>query len=102
MVNRPRPILSLLVFLAGLCLGLLCFAGPSLAETPVMALIPKPNKVAPRKGFFTLTPETLVAVNSAQLKDIGRFLSDLVTPSTGFNLAVKSSPRVKSKAIILH
>ena len=48
-----------------------------------------------------LAPETLAAINSAQLKDIGQFLSDQLMPATGFKLAVKSSRPSKSKAIVL-
>ena len=56
-------------------------------------IIPKPVSVVPAKGTFKLSSKTAIFVvgESAELKQIGSFLSAKLSPATGFGLKVKSS-----------
>ena len=57
------------------------------------ALIPKPVSVVAAKGTFKLTDKSAVFVDgeSAELKQVGKFLTDKLNPATGSGMAVKTS-----------
>lgn len=78
-------------------------AGCALALLPLTAqcVIPQPQTMVREEGSFTLTPDTTVVVASAQLGDIGRYLSGLLSPATGMSLKTKSSRSIRSNAITL-
>lgn len=71
-----------------------CFAGP-------ISVIPRPSKVETAEGSFTLTPETLIVAKGSGTKPIGKYLSELIAPATGMQLAVKSSAPSKKQSIVL-
>ena len=78
-------------------------AGCALALLPLTAqcVIPQPQTMVREEGSFTLTPETTVVTTSAQLRDIGRYLSGLLSPATGMSLKTKSSRSIRANAITL-
>src|SRR5580765_441540 len=56
-------------------------------------LIPKPVSVTASGGVFELTKESAIYTEgeSAELKQIGQYLADKISPATGFGLKVSSS-----------
>ena len=56
-------------------------------------LIPKPVSVIPAIGTFTLTENCniFITVETAEMMQIGKYLNEKLSPSTGFALSVKTS-----------
>jgi hexosaminidase len=62
------------------------------ASALAVSVIPRPSQVTPGEGKFLLQPETAVYVSGgAEIEKIGRFLSDRLSPSTGFAITVHAT-----------
>jgi hexosaminidase len=90
----------------GILVGLLLLQHESSAQDAVESavgcrVVPKPLKVEPGEGSFTLTAETVIGVSSPELSGVGRYLAELLAPAAGFKLAVASDSLPKSNVIVL-
>ncbi|MDP4223419.1 MAG: family 20 glycosylhydrolase [Bacteroidota bacterium] len=95
--------LSTLVFLITLSFlpSVYIFGQQNLSK---QALIPRPVSVSPSAGYFEITENTGIYIEgkSAELKQVGQYLSDLLAPATGLRLEVKTVVKVPaSEAMIL-
>ena len=72
---------------------------PAAAPAPPIAVIPRPVKVTPRTGHFTLTARTVIStdVGSAAL---GRQLARYLEPATGYVLAVRRGAATGSRIVL--
>ncbi len=61
------------------------------------SIIPRPIKLKVKEGTFTLTPETVILA-SAGGRAVGEYLSRLLAPATGVELAVKETGRLDERA----
>ncbi len=61
------------------------------------ALIPAPKEISVSSGHFTLTSGTAIALDTSNetLAGIARYFNEKTAPATGFELAVKSSGKIK-------
>lgn len=84
----------LLTFLA--C-SLILFGIVSAAEP---AVIPRPAEAAPAKGHFELRADTVIAAGADSVQ-VAQLLARSLTPATGFNLPVVTSPRGRANTILL-
>lgn len=75
-------------------------AGSAAADSAIQ-IIPMPRMIRPAAGTFTLTPTTDILVNSAELTDVGRYLSDMLAPATGIDMPVRHVPAPASRGILL-
>ncbi len=64
------------------------------------ALIPLPKSAVPGRGSFAVTPTTVIAADNA-LKLLGRQLSSMLAPATGFDLPVKTGGASGGSSIAL-
>ena len=69
--------------------------------TDAIQVIPLPRVIRPATGTFTLTPQTQIFVKSPELTDVARYLSDMLAPATGMQLAVGPLPSTASRGIVL-
>lgn len=60
------------------------------------SIIPKPSSVTATGSSFALTEKSGIYFqgSSAELKWIGQYLADILNPSTGFNIEVKSTDQI--------
>lgn len=58
-----------------------------------ISLIPKPVSVTPAAGNFTLTKKSAIYISetSVALTDMGKYLSERLSPATGFGITVKAA-----------
>lgn len=74
---------------------------------PETVIIPKPVECTVNPGSFTLTKKTVICVNGGndseteEIAGIGRYLADIISPSTGFTVKVKKSSNPKAGSIYL-
>src|SRR5579859_5712918 len=68
------------------------------ASTSMGDIIPKPVSVNPMGGTFTLTANTALYVESGsdELKAIGKYLADKLSPATGYTLPVQGASSAPS------
>ncbi len=63
-------------------------------------LIPKPTSLVATGSSFSINTKTVIYVQNEN-KKIGTYLSNLLQPSTGFNLKIETSEEKPSKGIVL-
>ncbi|HEY8936356.1 MAG TPA: beta-N-acetylhexosaminidase [Cyclobacteriaceae bacterium] len=76
-----------------ICLGLsACHKKPT-TDLSKENIIPKPTSVTADGSSFSLTDDTNIYIegDNKELKDVGQYLADILNPSTGFNVEVKST-----------
>jgi hexosaminidase len=84
-------------------------AGPATAQqaaaapdpAPTYAVIPRPVRLTPAAGHFTLTARTVVWTDTASAA-LGHQLVRALEPATGFALAVASGGTAPASGIVLH
>src|SRR5437764_15288182 len=62
----------------------------ALALDSGFAVIPRPVRLTPHPGAFTLTSATVIVADRAT-RELGDMLGDYLFPATGFRLAVRST-----------
>ncbi|HEU4629238.1 MAG TPA: glycoside hydrolase family 20 zincin-like fold domain-containing protein, partial [Gemmatimonadaceae bacterium] len=67
---------------------------------PVYAVIPRPVRLVPGVGRFTLTPRTVIWTDAASAA-LGHQLVRDLEPATGFTLTVRSGGRAPARGIVL-
>jgi hexosaminidase len=103
MTNR-NPNFAITVFIM-FCL--LAYTVPASAKTvsdlSKESIIPKPVSITATGDYFTLTAKTAVFIQgeSDELKLIGKYLADRLTPATGFEIEVKSTSKTPKSGIFL-
>jgi hexosaminidase len=66
------------------------------------SLIPKPISVQPTGGAFAITLNTSIYFTGpAEVRQVGQFLQQQLTPSTGFTIKLESSPAAPEEGIYL-
>jgi hexosaminidase len=70
------------------------------APPPAIAIIPRPAKVTPRAGHFTLTSRTVIWTDAASAA-LGRQLARVLEPATGWTLPVRHGAMPAGSRIVL-
>ena len=72
-------------------------------SAPMIAIIPRPAKIAPRTGRFTLTSRTTIWTDPADADagTVGRQLARYLEPATGLALAVRAGARPATAGAIV-
>ena len=65
-----------------------------------LAIVPRPVRVTPRTGTFTLTAATVI-VTDRGTRELGGTLADYLFPATGYRLAVRASAPAGTRVISL-
>ncbi len=83
-IMRHIPAILALTFILSAMGG--CKPQPPTHEE--LALVPQPKEVITAPGTFTLNAQTslVITANDAEVEGVASFLSDLISPSTGFDL----------------
>lgn len=63
-------------------------------------LIPKPTSLTATGSSFAISDKTVIYVQN-ETKEIGSYLSNLISPATGFNLNIEISDQTPSNGIVL-
>lgn len=108
-MNQPSPLLltGLLGALSAATIAASFFGVNSAAAAPSKpaaprVLLPQPVKKTEAEGFFLLTEKTVIHTTTSELAWEGRYLTELLGPATGFNLAVETGAAPdKSNRIML-
>ncbi len=82
-----------------LCLVLFYCTKPQVELAPI-AIIPQPQKVLPDSGYFTITAETVIAVENQQQQAVASHFANMFLESSGWAPEVKVTPQ--SAQIALH
>jgi hexosaminidase len=85
---------------AATAMMLVAGTGGAAAQSAIQ-VIPLPRVIRPATGMFTLTPDMKILVNSPGLADVASYLSDMLSPATGMQLAVGPLPAAASRGIVL-
>lgn len=72
---------------------------PAAAPAPPIAVIPRPVKVTPRTGHFTLTARTVISTDAGSAA-LGRQLARYLEPATGYVLAVRRGAATGSRIVL--
>jgi hexosaminidase len=94
-MNRNQKATIVLIIIATVMISLSC-STTSTSDLAGESLIPKPVSVTSAKGFFELKANADIYVQgeSEELRKIGNYLAARLRPSTGFEIAVKSTLKV--------
>jgi hexosaminidase len=65
-----------------------------------IAIVPRPVRVTPGTGTFTLTPTTVI-VTDGGTRELAAALADYLFPATGFRLAVRASAPTGARVIAI-
>ena len=85
---------------AAMAMMLVTATGGAAAQSAI-EVIPLPRVIRPAAGTFILTPDMKIFVNSPELADVGRYLSEMLAPATGMQLAVGPLPAAATRGIVL-
>ena len=103
MTNKnPNFAITVLIMLC-----LLAYTVPTSAKTvsdlSKESIIPKPVSITATGGYFALTSKTAIFIQgeSDELRLIGQYLADRLTPATGFEIQVKSTTKTPKSGIFL-
>ncbi len=82
-----------LILVVGLVFLQLFSKGYTTDNLSAISIIPKPVSVIPANGSFTLTNKTVIFVQAQnnEAKSVGEYFASKLRPSTGFELAVKTT-----------
>ena len=100
--RRSAPSLPHFRVRVKLILGMvaLSLSALSLSSAAEPSLIPQPEKMARREGFFTLAPETRIDTDSAS-EDTGRLLADRLKKSTGWRFKINRGAAPEQGGIVI-
>src|SRR5260370_41412082 len=97
MIRLPSSCCFALVLGLALWSGVSAQAGGG-SPAPVPSLVPRPVRVTPKPGTFTLTGATVITTDAAT-RALGAMLADYLFPATGFRLAVRSTAPAGARGI---
>jgi len=83
------------VILTILCLVLFYCTKPQVELAPI-AIIPQPQKVLPDSGYFTITAETVIAVENRQQQAVASHFANMFLESSGWAPEVKVTPPISA------
>jgi len=64
------------------------FSGAQMTSGKTISVIPKPGKITPVEGTFTVSPTTIIAVGENGV-ELGEYVQALLSPATGFPLPLE-------------
>src|SRR6185295_18181754 len=95
-----KNLLKMLRYLLMTGLIVLCFSSMAQSKKTV-SIIPEPVSVKEGSGNFKLTGVTGIELSSSALSGLGKYLSETLSPATGFSLKVNTVTSFSSGAIQL-
>jgi hexosaminidase len=88
------------VVCTALLMTLMAPARPTPQDAPSISIVPRPVKLVPGRGGFTLTRTTMI-VTDTDVRTLGRQLASMLNPATGFDLPVHAGAAPKGPHIAL-
>ena len=103
MTNKKQNIAITVLINLFLLAGQIPASAKTVSNLSKESIIPKPVSITSTGGYFTLKANTDIYIqgDSEELKQIGRYLAERLTPATGFEIEVKTTVKPPKSGICL-